>query len=315
MYRQLFLLLLLSYIFSQNLIGQEIKTFATPGEKHIITSDGVDLYVMVKGNGKPCLVLHGGPGSGSYYIEKLAGNFLEKNFMMIYLDQRGSVRSSSPVDNNYTMDRLVGDFEEVRNELGIDKWYTLGHSFGGILQMGYQQRHPDRILGMMMINCSLNLYESFSESWYPKACSVLGIDNIPCPREKSEIGKLWYNLIDSLISYNKIWMISFRSIESMYEMGEKSGDIPQGNRDFEKKGFLVADYYEDFKKQTENVKIPVLFYYGKRDWSVGPEHYKSVRFKNMKLWGNDTEHMTPFLSGVADLENAINSYVAEYNIR
>ena len=53
---------------------------------------------------------------------------------MIYLDQRGCGRSTSPKDNNYSMDRMVNDFEEVRKYLGIDKWITLGHSFGGLLR-------------------------------------------------------------------------------------------------------------------------------------------------------------------------------------
>jgi proline iminopeptidase len=42
-------------------------------ERTILTSDGVSLYVNVKGSGIPCLYLHGGPGSGSYWLEKFFG--------------------------------------------------------------------------------------------------------------------------------------------------------------------------------------------------------------------------------------------------
>ena len=35
-------------------------------EQKITTSDGVDLYVKVKGEGTPLLYLHGGPGSESF---------------------------------------------------------------------------------------------------------------------------------------------------------------------------------------------------------------------------------------------------------
>ncbi|MDD5047097.1 MAG: alpha/beta fold hydrolase, partial [Bacteroidales bacterium] len=103
-------------------------------ERTILTSDSVSLYVNVKGSGTPCLYLHGGPGSGSYWLEKFFGNYLEQNFQMIYLDQRGVGRSTSPRDGNYSMDRMVCDFEEIRQALGLSQWLTLGHSFGGILQ-------------------------------------------------------------------------------------------------------------------------------------------------------------------------------------
>ena len=129
-------------------------------EKHILTSDSVSLYVIVKGSGTPCLYIHGGPGSGSFWVEKFFGNVLEQHFQMIYLDQRGVGRSTSPKDHNYSMERIVKDFEEVRNSLGIKQWLTLGHSFGGILQMGYAERHPKIISGMLMINCTCLLYTS-----------------------------------------------------------------------------------------------------------------------------------------------------------
>lgn len=115
-------------------------------EREILTSDGVKLYVKVKGTGTPYLYLHGGPGSGSHWLEKFFGDYLEQHFQMIYLDQRGVCRSSSPKDNNYSLERMILDFEEVREALGIGEWLTLGHSFGGILQMAYSSQKNDSIM-------------------------------------------------------------------------------------------------------------------------------------------------------------------------
>lgn len=55
----------------------------------VTTTDSVQLYVKVKGHGPHLLYLHGGPGSGSYWLEKFSGEFFERHFTMIYLDQRG----------------------------------------------------------------------------------------------------------------------------------------------------------------------------------------------------------------------------------
>ncbi len=111
------------------------------------TSDGVDLYVEVRGKGTPCLYVHGGPASGSYWARKFAGDVLEKHFRMIYLDQRGACRSSSPQNGDFSMNRLVEDFEEVRKALSIDRWLTMGHSFGGLTTYLTQAIEPLRVQG------------------------------------------------------------------------------------------------------------------------------------------------------------------------
>ncbi|RZK29163.1 MAG: alpha/beta fold hydrolase [Hymenobacter sp.] len=79
----------------------------------ITTSDGVKLYVKVAGKGLPCVFIHGGPGAGSQDIETLAGPYLEQRFQMIYLDQRGSGRSASSSQQDYTLARVVQDFATV----------------------------------------------------------------------------------------------------------------------------------------------------------------------------------------------------------
>jgi proline iminopeptidase len=96
------------------------------------TSDGVGLYLKISGQGPPCLYIHGGPGSGSYWMEHFAGDILEERFTMIYIDLRGVGRSESPEDGNYSMDRMVADFEEIRTHLEFDDWIIMGHSFSGL---------------------------------------------------------------------------------------------------------------------------------------------------------------------------------------
>jgi proline iminopeptidase len=282
-------------------------------ERYILTSDSVKLYVNVKGTGTPCLYIHGGPGAGSYFLEKLTGDFLEQHFQIIYLDQRGAGRSASPKDNNYSMDRMVKDFEEVRNAIGIDQWITLGHSFGGILQMGYLQRYPKVVKGMIMINCTLNMKESFSTSWFPKACEFLNISDQKFYFDDALPFKVRLDsLIIQLIRKDIIWKMSFSSKKDNESMNATISDMPHGNRDFENIAFSINDYFIDFTKETRKNNIPVLFYYGKKDWCVGPEHYKDVNFTNMILWASDGEHMMPFLKNKPDLEKAINSYIEKY---
>ncbi len=293
-----------------NLIGLNIRA----QEQFVLTSDSVELYVNVKGNGTPCLYIHGGPGSGSYWVEKFFGTELEQHFKMIYLDQRGVGRSTSPKDNNYSMERMVKDFEEVRRSLGIKYWLTLGHSFGGILQMGYADQHPDVISGMIMINCTLNMTESFSKSWIPKACEFLNLppDNIYMNDSIAILERLM-GIIGQLNSKNLNWKMAFDKEENNKIMDASYDEFPNWNYDLGRQGLSIKEYWADFKPLAPKMKMPVLFFTGNKDWMAGPENYKGVNFPNMILVKSDVGHI-PFLENTVDLEKAIKIYIRKYHL-
>ena len=108
------------------------------------TSDGVELYFEIAGEGKPCLYLHGGPGYWSKSFQHFSGKLLEEHLQMVYLDQRGCGRSEHSPTQDYSLNRLIDDIEELRIFLGIEEWFVLGHSFGGILAVN--------------INVNVNMY-------------------------------------------------------------------------------------------------------------------------------------------------------------
>jgi proline iminopeptidase len=166
---------------------------------------------------------------------------------------------------------------------------------------------------MIMINCTLNMEESFSTSWFPKACEFLNISDRKYYFDESFPSKVRLDsLIIQLIHKDIIWKMSFSSKMDNESMNAAISDLPHGNRDFGNFAFSINDYSIDYAKETKNIGIPVLFYYGKKDWCVGPEHYRSVKFPDMILWPNDAEHMMPFLKNKPDLENAIESYIEKY---
>jgi proline iminopeptidase len=280
---------------------------------HIITSDSVDLYVTVKGEGTPCLYIHGGPGSGSYWLEKFFGDSLEKHFKMIYLDQRGVGRSSSPKNKDYSMDRMTKDFEEVRMALGIKKWLTLGHSFGGILQMGYIEQYPQSIEGMMMINCTLSLEQSFKASWIPKACEFLDITNKSYfENESISLAARIDSLGGLLREKGLFWKMAYSNPKDEDAMDSTFNVFPKWNNDFGSVALSIKDYLKDYLPASKNIAVPVLFYYGKKDWMAGNEQYKLVQFPNIIFWGGDVGHM-PFQENQADLMKAIINFQEKYN--
>ncbi len=282
-------------------------------ERVVLTSDSVRLYVKVKGTGTPCLYLHGGPGSGSYWLEKYFGDYLEQHFQMIYLDQRGVCRSSSPKEKDYSSDRMIQDFEEVRKALGIKEWLTLGHSFGGILQMAYIEKYPQSIKGMIMINCTLNMKESFCNSWIPKAAEFAGVSyTLPKTDSPDSILNKMMEVAKGMDEKGVRWKMAYSSQKNDSIMNSSYKEIPNWNNSFSSVALSIKDYWNDYRKETSQIKIPVLFFYGHTDWMVGSNHYMNVKFPDMILWGSDVGHM-PFLESRDDLENAIDNYIVKYN--
>lgn len=114
-------------------------------------SGGHELYVETCGNpdGRPVIVLHGGPGAGCSPIMRRF--FDPKLYRIVLFDQRGAGKSrpSGSLQNNTSWD-LVEDIEKIRTRLGIDDWLVFGGSWGSTLALLYAQTHPDRVRAMIL---------------------------------------------------------------------------------------------------------------------------------------------------------------------
>ena len=116
---------------------------------------GVDarhqVYYEQCGNpdGKPVVILHGGPGAGC--SAKMRRFHDPKAYRIVLFDQRGSGRSTPHADlvDNTTWD-LVADIEALREHLGISRWQVFGGSWGSTLALAYAQAHPSRATELVL---------------------------------------------------------------------------------------------------------------------------------------------------------------------
>jgi proline iminopeptidase len=109
----------------------------TPGQGFIEVPGGPVWYsVAGNGDGLPVMVLHGGPGGtscGYSLLEKLGDQR-----PVIRYDQLGSGRSGRPNDPSlWETDRFIEELHVIRNELGLERFHLLGHSWGGALAAAY----------------------------------------------------------------------------------------------------------------------------------------------------------------------------------
>jgi proline iminopeptidase len=113
--------------------------------------DGNLVYWEESGNpdGKPALVVHGGPGSGSAPWSRRF--FDPLRYRVIQFDQRNCGRStpnaSDPATDlrHNTTQHLIADMELLRERLGVDNWLLYGGSWGSTLILAYAQAHPRRV--------------------------------------------------------------------------------------------------------------------------------------------------------------------------
>jgi proline iminopeptidase len=109
------------------------------------------LYVDESGSpdGLPVVFIHGGPGAG---CDAASRRYFDPNlYRIVTFDQRGCGRSTphASLENNTTQ-ALIADMEQIREQLGIDKWVLFGGSWGSTLALAYAQAHPERVQGLIL---------------------------------------------------------------------------------------------------------------------------------------------------------------------
>lgn len=141
-------LLLLSCMSIFILIGCQTKELK-PGEGYIEVTGGKIWYrINGGGNKTPILLLHGGPGSSSYYLDPLKE--LSKDRPVIFIDQLGCGRSTRITDTTLmTIEHYVEQVEQVRKALDLKEFYLYGHSWGTMLGIDYYLKYPKEVKAIL----------------------------------------------------------------------------------------------------------------------------------------------------------------------
>ena len=126
----------------------EIEPFASGW----MPTDGVhEIYYEESGrpDGKPVLVLHGGPGGATN--PSMRRYFDPTVWRTVMFDQRGcgQSRPNASLEDNTTW-ALIEDIERLRERCGIEKWTVFGGSWGSTLAMAYAITHPERVEGLVL---------------------------------------------------------------------------------------------------------------------------------------------------------------------
>jgi proline iminopeptidase len=129
--------------------------------------DGHTLYYKEYGNpnGKPVVVLHGGPGGG--HQRAVLKYFDLKRWRVILYDQRGCGLSTPRLSlhKNTTWD-LVKDLEKLRAACSIERWTVFGGSWGSTLALAYASKHLNHVAALVLRG--ICLLEPWETDWLYK---------------------------------------------------------------------------------------------------------------------------------------------------
>jgi proline iminopeptidase len=199
---------------------------------------------------------------------------------MIYLDQRGCGRSDFPHDNNYSLDRVVKDIEELREYLGIKDLNVIAHSFGGILLINYLYRYPKNVNKAIFLNSTLSIRRSLNVQ-VRKTLEILDVNYKEIFEQEDDLVIKLFKSISKLSSEGKHHELLGCSKEDYDRLNsvEKHLKIGKG-QNFMKYVFKDYEYMKDHYYLSSKIDIPVLLLVGNKDYSIGPNHYFGEKFVN-----------------------------------
>jgi pimeloyl-ACP methyl ester carboxylesterase len=110
----------------------------------------VRLHVEAKGQGPTIVFAHGFGGSARNFRPQVRA--LEGTHRVVVYDARGHGRSDAPdAREEYTLERLVDDFERVAAEHGDGRpVVAAGLSLGAATALAFARRRPDRVSGLIL---------------------------------------------------------------------------------------------------------------------------------------------------------------------
>ena len=203
---------------------------------------------------------------------------------MIYYDQRGSGRSASAKDGNYSIKRMGIDIEELRKFLKIKKWSVMAHSFGGLIMTAYARDYPENIQSLVYVHCGLATKPTLESHIYHGTRLLEEVGDTFKVDKKLPLFDQMMKVHGELAKKGIEYKIMFRSQrEKNIEDSLINATTPHFNQDFQHHVWTMKDYQVDYSIYTKDIHCPVLIITGTKDYAVGPDAYKAWHFPNSKV--------------------------------
>lgn len=245
------------------------------GTKIITLDNGYHLWTNTQGEGDiHLLALHGGPGGNHEYWEDAAEQLKKQglNVQVTMYDQLGSLYSDQPdfsdpeIAKKYlTYEYFLDEVDEVREKLGLDNFYLIGQSWGGLLVQEYAVKYGQHLKGAIISSMvdEIDEYVDRVNELREKTLSPEAVAFMKECEAKNDYSNPKYQEYVQVMNEQ---YVDRKQPSKLYHLKDLGGtavyNVFQGDNEFVITGKL-KDWH--FRNQLKKIKVPTLITFGEHE--------------------------------------------------
>ncbi len=245
------------------------------GTKIITLDNGYHLWTNTQGEGDiHLLALHGGPGGNHEYWEDAAEQLKKQglNVQVTMYDQLGSLYSDQPdfsdpeIAKKYlTYEYFLDEVDKVREKLGLDNFYLIGQSWGGLLVQEYAVKYGQHLKGAIISSMvdEIDEYVDRVNELREKTLSPEAVAFMKECEAKNDYSNPKYQEYVQVMNEQ---YVDRKQPSKLYHLKDLGGtavyNVFQGDNEFVITGKL-KDWH--FRDQLKNIKVPTLITFGEHE--------------------------------------------------
>lgn len=237
--------------------------------------------ISVTGEGQPCLVI----GIGTLIQRTLSQKF--KNSFKVYSSDLYWIKDHALDDvSSLTMERIVDDIEELRQNLKLSSFILIGHSAYGIVALEYAKKYSSALNGIIMVGAPLN---SNAEV---EACNNKYFESHADPLRKSidlERRAAFSNEDLSHLDSAAKFLRGYIWRDAPRYWHDPTFDCSPLWKNINLDGDLLDYFFKavlpkiDVKKELDKIKCPVFLAAGMSDYDCCPWVWSQVNFSKLTV--------------------------------
>ena len=245
------------------------------GTKIITLDNGYHLWTNTQGEGDiHLLALHGGPGGNHEYWEDAAEQLKKQglNVQVTMYDQLGSLYSDQPdfsdpeIAKKYlTYEYFLDEVDEVREKLGLDNFYLIGQSWGGLLVQEYAVKYGQHLKGAI-ISSMVDEIDEYVDRFNELREKTLSPEAVAFMKECEAKNDYSNPKYQECVQVMNEQYVDRKQPSKLYHLKDLGGtavyNVFQGDNEFVITGKL-KDWH--FRDQLKNIKVPTLITFGEHE--------------------------------------------------
>ncbi|HVJ06455.1 MAG TPA: alpha/beta hydrolase [Candidatus Saccharimonadales bacterium] len=240
-----------------------------PPAGRFISVDGVRLHYVERGSGPVLVFLHGNVVMSQDFTLSPLVDLAAKRYRVIVFDRPGFGYSERPKDRMWTPAQQAGLLHKALLQMGVERPYILGHSWGAFVALELALRYPESIAGVILA----------SGYYHP----TIRLDTItPTILSIPGIGDLMGHSVSPAMM-RAMWPSMLRRLFEPAEISPGYDEFPvwlalrpSQLRAAAEEGSLMVPSAFAFRNRLQNLSVPTMIVAGEGDKIVDTEK-ESVR--------------------------------------